>query len=177
MWTVEGRDSIAFSALLSGSPSSAARRSLPRSRSPRLMVRFHRRADESNYVAPLLDAARDRGFTAETTSLDMGYDNERVYGECEDRDSRPIIPLRETPPSRPGRRGRRPANMASGGSLVPTRGTRGPSGGVPPGSVRLLPDGVKADRLHPFTPWSRASRSDGSRSTEAVRPSSASSGG
>ena len=26
----------------------------------------------------------------------MGYDNERVYGECEDRDCRPIIPLRET---------------------------------------------------------------------------------
>ena len=52
---------------------------------------------ESNYVAPLLDAARSRGFAAETTALDMGYDNNRVYAECEDRDSRPIIPLRETP--------------------------------------------------------------------------------
>ena len=51
---------------------------------------------ESNYVAPLLDSAKDRGFAAETTALDMGYDNERVYGECEDRDSRPIIALRET---------------------------------------------------------------------------------
>ncbi len=51
---------------------------------------------ESNYVAPLLDSAKDRGFAAETTALDMGYDNERVYSECEDRDSRPIIPLRET---------------------------------------------------------------------------------
>ncbi len=48
---------------------------------------------ESNYVAPLLDSAKDRGFAAETTALDMGYDNERVYGECEERDSRPIIPL------------------------------------------------------------------------------------
>jgi hypothetical protein len=27
---------------------------------------------ESNYVAPLLDSARDRGFAAETTALDMG---------------------------------------------------------------------------------------------------------
>ena len=44
---------------------------------------------ESNYVAPLLDSARDRGFAAETTALDMGYDNERVYGECEGRGSRP----------------------------------------------------------------------------------------
>jgi len=29
--------------------------------------------------------------------MDKGYDIERVYGECEDRDVRPIIPLRETP--------------------------------------------------------------------------------
>jgi len=51
---------------------------------------------ESNYVAALLDSARSRGFTAETTALDMGYDNNRVHAECADRDSRPIIPLRET---------------------------------------------------------------------------------
>ncbi len=38
---------------------------------------------ESNYVAPLLDTAKGRGFAPETTALDMGYDNERVYGECE----------------------------------------------------------------------------------------------
>jgi len=48
-------------------------------------------------VPPLLDTARSRGFAAETTAPDMGYDNERVYGECEERNSRPIIPLRETP--------------------------------------------------------------------------------
>jgi hypothetical protein len=36
--------------------------------------------------------ARSRRFAAETTALDMGYDNGRVYAECEDRDSRPIIP-------------------------------------------------------------------------------------
>ncbi len=51
---------------------------------------------ESNYAAPLLDAAKARGFAAETTVLDMGYDIGRVYSECEDRGSRPIIPLRET---------------------------------------------------------------------------------
>jgi hypothetical protein len=51
-------------------------------------------SQESKYVAPLLDPAKDRGFAAETTAFDMGYDNERVYGEYEERDSRPIIPLR-----------------------------------------------------------------------------------
>ncbi len=60
---------------------------------------------ESNYAAPLLDAARERGFAAETAALDMGYDNERIYRECEDRDCRPIIPLRETPAVKAGKAG------------------------------------------------------------------------
>jgi Transposase DDE domain len=46
---------------------------------------------ESNYVAPLLDTARSRDFTAETTALDMGYDNERVY----DPHHWPVRPLRQ----------------------------------------------------------------------------------
>src|SRR5881227_2086094 len=52
---------------------------------------------ESMRVASLLDTLKGRGLTAETCALDKGYDNARVYGECEDRDVRPIIPLRETP--------------------------------------------------------------------------------
>src|ERR671928_583269 len=42
------------------------------------------RRNESLYVAPLLDAVRGRGFQAETCAMDKGYDNERVYGECEE---------------------------------------------------------------------------------------------
>jgi hypothetical protein len=38
---------------------------------------------ESNYVAPLLDKAKARGFDPETCALDMDYDNNRAYGECE----------------------------------------------------------------------------------------------
>ena len=59
---------------------------------------------ESNYVASLLDTVKARGFDPDTCALDMGYDNNRVYGECEERDIRPIIPLRETP-EREGREG------------------------------------------------------------------------
>jgi hypothetical protein len=40
--------------------------------------------NESLYVAPLLDAVRARGFTPETVSMDKGYDNDRVYDECDD---------------------------------------------------------------------------------------------
>lgn len=52
------------------------------------------RSHESNYVAPLLDALRARGFAPTTAALDMGYDNGRVYAECAERNVVPIIPLR-----------------------------------------------------------------------------------
>ena len=52
------------------------------------------RSHESNYVAPLLDATRARGFRPVTCAMDMGYDNSRVYAECADRDVTPVIPLR-----------------------------------------------------------------------------------
>lgn len=52
------------------------------------------RSHESNYVAPLLDATRARGYQPVTCAMDMGYDNGRVYAECADRDVIPVIPLR-----------------------------------------------------------------------------------
>lgn len=35
-----------------------------------------------------------RGFLPVTVAMDMGYDNNRVYAECEERDCAAIIPLR-----------------------------------------------------------------------------------
>ncbi len=48
------------------------------------------------FAAPLIDAARARGFAVETAAMDKGYDVERVYSECVERDCQPIIPLRRT---------------------------------------------------------------------------------
>jgi Transposase DDE domain len=53
------------------------------------------RSHESNYVAPLLDAIRARGFVPATVAMDMGYDNGRVYAECVERNVVPIVPLRK----------------------------------------------------------------------------------
>src|SRR5207253_5567511 len=53
------------------------------------------RSHESNYVAPLLDSVRVRGFAPETVAMDMGYDNNRVYAECAERGVVLIIPLRK----------------------------------------------------------------------------------
>jgi hypothetical protein len=52
------------------------------------------RRNESLYLAPLLDAARARGFRPETCAADKGYDHPRVYAECEERACEPVIPLR-----------------------------------------------------------------------------------
>jgi hypothetical protein len=71
------------------------------------------RRQESLYVAPLLDALHARGFRPETCAADKGYDNNRVYAECEERDCEPIIPLR-------GARKTQPAlPLAIGGRLFP----------------------------------------------------------
>jgi hypothetical protein len=82
----------------------------------------------------------------------MGYDNERVYGECEDRDSRPIIPLRETVGVKRGEH--KPPTCEHGewrfAGADPRRGLakwRCPTGGCFPASRW-----VKAGRLHPLIP-------------------------
>jgi Transposase DDE domain len=71
------------------------------------------RRQESNFVAPLLDAIRARGFAPETCAMDKGYDNTRVYAECEERGCEPVIPLR-------GVKGKQPVlPIGVGGRLFP----------------------------------------------------------
>jgi len=107
---------------------------------------------ESNYVSPLLDAVRERGFPPATCALDKGYDVGRVYAECEDRDVRPIIPLRETPAVKAGKAA--PPSCEHGewrfaGSDAKRHAAkwRCPTGECKPGSRW-----IKADRLHPLIP-------------------------
>jgi Transposase DDE domain len=71
------------------------------------------RRQESNFVAPLLDALLARGFAPETCAMDKGYDNSRVYAECEERGCDPVIPLR-------GTKGKQPVMpLTLGGRLFP----------------------------------------------------------
>lgn len=71
------------------------------------------RHHESLFVAPLLDAVHARGFRPETCAMDKGYDNTRVYGECEARGVDPVVPLR-------GAKSKQPAlPLTTGGRLFP----------------------------------------------------------
>jgi Transposase DDE domain len=71
------------------------------------------RRQESNFVAPLFDALHARGIQPETVAMDKGYDNTRVYAECEERGCEPVIPLR-------GVKGKQPVlPIGVGGRLLP----------------------------------------------------------
>jgi hypothetical protein len=71
------------------------------------------RHHESKFVAPLLDALHARGFKPETCAMDKGYDNSRVYAECEERGVDPVVPLRGAKANQPE------LPLALGGRLFP----------------------------------------------------------
>jgi hypothetical protein len=110
------------------------------------------RDHETLSVAPLIETARRRGAMVATAALDKGYDNNRVYAECAERDCLPLIPLRKT------------TSVKKGEHLPPTcshgtwtfagsdrkRGAakwRCPTGECTPASMWR-----KASRLHPLIP-------------------------
>jgi hypothetical protein len=55
-------------------------------------------ANETRFVDDLFGKAADRGFKVGVAVMDKGYDNNRIYEECETRKVLPVIPLRKDPP-------------------------------------------------------------------------------
>jgi len=110
------------------------------------------RDHETRFVTPLLDTAKRRGAMAATAALDKGYDQNRVYADCAERDCLPLIPLRATPTVK--RNEHRPPGCQHGvwdfAGADRKRGAskwRCPTGECSPASTW-----VKADRLHPLMP-------------------------
>jgi transposase, IS5 family len=107
---------------------------------------------EANFALPLLEAVQKYGFAVETCALDKGYDNGPIYDGCEERDVRPIIPLKETPAVKRG--DHKPPTCEHGewrfaGADYKRKACkwRCPTGECKPASVW-----VKADRLHTLIP-------------------------
>lgn len=110
------------------------------------------REHESLSVVPLLDTLAARGFSPETAALDMGYDNNRVYAECEERGCAPVIPLRQTPDVKRGSHAApscEHGRWTFAGSDTKRHACkwRCPTGECKPASVWR-----KASRLHPLVP-------------------------
>jgi transposase len=107
---------------------------------------------EQDEVGGLLDSVLERGFAAAVAVLDKGYDGQPMYDECETRNIRPVIALKETPSVKAGKH--EPPTCDHGkwtfaGADAKRKATkwRCPSGECKPASVW-----VKADRLHPLIP-------------------------
>jgi transposase len=100
----------------------------------------------------LLDKLHTLGIDPETAALDKGYDNNRVYADCSERNIAPVIPLRETPDVKRGEH-RAPCcehgEWRFAGADYGRKATkwRCPTGECQPASVW-----IKADRLHPLIP-------------------------
>jgi hypothetical protein len=110
------------------------------------------KANESMFVAPLLDTAKRRGMLAATCAMDKAYDVTRVYAECAERNCEAVVPLRATPAVKRG--DHLPAACEHGvwtfAGADRKRGAskwRCPTGGCRPASTW-----IKADRLHPLMP-------------------------
>ncbi len=110
------------------------------------------KANETLFVADLIDAARARGMAVETMAADKAYDNGRIYAECAERDCQPIVPLRRTgavvrgdhlPPSCE----HGPWRFAGSDYRRGAAKWRCPTGECAPASTW-----VRADRLHPLIP-------------------------
>lgn len=110
------------------------------------------RDHETRFVAPLLDTAKRRGAMAATAALDKGYDNNRVYGECMERDCLPLIPLRRTPDVKRGEDAP-PSCQHGAWTFAGSDRKRGASKWrCPTGECHPASTWLRADRLHPLIP-------------------------
>jgi hypothetical protein len=110
------------------------------------------RANESMFVAPLIDAARARGFAVESAAADKAYDIERVYGECAERDCAPIIPLRQTPAVKRGAHLPPECEHGTWTFAGADRKRGATKWRCPTGECKPASTWIKADRMHTLVP-------------------------
>jgi hypothetical protein len=110
------------------------------------------RDQESIHALALIDKARERGFAVETAAMDKGYDITWVYDGCEDRDVRPVIPLKGTPAVKFGQH--KPPTCEHGEwRFAGSDSKRGASKWrCPTGECKPASCWIKADRLHADPP-------------------------
>lgn len=110
------------------------------------------RDHETLSVSPLIETARRRGATVATAAMDKGYDNNRVYAECAERDCLPLIPLRQTAEVKWGA-AEPPACPHGTWMFAGSDRKRGASKWrCPTGECKPASAWLKADRLHPLIP-------------------------
>ena len=110
------------------------------------------RDHETRFVTGLLDTAKRRGVLADTAALDRGYDNNRIYGECMERDCLPVIPLRQTPDVKRGEDAPPSCSHGEWTFAGSDRKREASKWRCPTGECKPASTWIKADRLHPLIP-------------------------
>jgi Transposase DDE domain len=107
---------------------------------------------ESNYAAPLLDAIQERGFGVKTCAMDKGYDLEAIYAACEDREVRPVVPLRLTPAVKAGADDPPMCEHGRWQFAGSDQKRKASKWRCPTGECKPASRWIKASRLHPLVP-------------------------
>lgn len=111
------------------------------------------KANESMFVAPLLDAAKRRGAMADSVAMDRAYDAGRVHGECAEHDCLPLIPLKTTPAVRRGDHLPRTCDHGTWKFAGSDRKRGASKWRCPTGECAPASTWIKADRMHPLIPY------------------------
>jgi transposase len=111
------------------------------------------KANETLFVAPLLDRLHMLGINPETCAMDKGYDTGGMHDACAMRGIAPVIPLKQTPAVKRGEH-KPPCcehgewKFAGADRKRKAAKWRCPTGECKPASVW-----IKADRMHPLIPY------------------------
>jgi IS5 family transposase len=108
--------------------------------------------NEASHALAMIDAAKARGFAAETAAMDRGYDFTAIYEGCAERAVLPVIPVRQTPAVKQGEH--KPPTCEHGEwTFAGSDSKRGASKWrCPTGECQPKSAWIKADRLHPLIP-------------------------
>jgi transposase, IS5 family len=107
---------------------------------------------EQDEVGGLLDSVLERGFAAAVAVLDKGFDGQPTHDECETRNIRPVIALKETPGAKAGKH--KPPTCDHGEWTFAGADTKRKAikWRCPAGECKPASTWIKADRLHPLIP-------------------------
>lgn len=110
------------------------------------------KSSEQDYVLPLIDQARARGFDVKIAIMDKGYDADPIHQTCMKHGVSPVIPIRETAPVRRGIADPPRCEHGPWKSGGPDYGRKAHKYRCPTGECSPKTKWIKADRYHPLIP-------------------------
>jgi transposase, IS5 family len=125
------------------------------------------KANETLFVAPLLDKLHGLGIDPETCAMDRGYDTGGMHDACTTRGIAPVIPLKQTPAVKRGEHKPPCCEHGEWTFAGADRKRKATKWRCPTGECKPASAWIKADRLHPLIPykaerWKRLYRKRGS---------------